>query len=1210
MLRIFIALFICIAISPAKAQEQIEKIFDPAEQYWQGKNLGQRGFANTSTAKIGHEWFFIAYNEQTKADIWKTDLEQTSLFIDLDDYEKPFIHGTYGDWLIYSNLEDASECQFSAINAQSKQKIDLITGGTCSIYGSSNFSINDKYFMTVVNNEVFYQDLSLLPTVSVQKSIINENGADFIRNLAQNRIILKGRGNSYGSEVFYILDMDNGSITTLNSLTRKSIHDVSQFTEYNGRYYFQITTEPYVERLLMSCNTNLTPGSITNHGNFGGDLLFIENDQAFFSDFNNRKNTLGIYDICTFSKTDSLETDLNRGYSIWSEATKISHEKYILSSGSQSIFHYDLSKNELTSLMIDTIQQQFAIPWLTIDSGIVIRYRDNVITERFFYFPYSDLKPREFCKKDQPQPYETTIFSVLPGNKLLALVYDEQTSSEYAVIDVLNDNYQILADIHTTSLGNLSQCTFTYLLPDHQIFIGVNTEFGNVGFIYNPITRESNPVLDSNGAFISIQFEDTYGNIGLNNNIYANRKTEYSHHGVLAHDDSTIYFIGNEHGLKDLKLFAYNYKNRKSESVEGVHRWDKIFKVGSEIYIIRSRENDWNLKSREVLHWNNHQLETIYEAAQPDNCYDEEDIHQYFIHNDFLYFTISGRLFSLNSRNNEITLLVDNLIKNSSGCYTDGIVYGNFLVKDNQVYFTESRSAMIYFYIAFLGFTSEIEQGFWKTDGTLSGTTYLTERSGNSEFIGQSKYSTLFMHDNDIYMLSDLVDTERRLYVWKNNNWQILDILVNDTLNAPIPNFSHLEIQSIVSKPGAYQRVTALWEDVSYFQTTSYPPGMDYSPTMLGYVYSFKGGDIPEWRKEREYIYSINTQTKSRDAFPTTQIGDKWYFPFSYREENVQYNYYPEIYQYDLSNKRQRNIINNNSNLHSYDGFIVKDEVLETGYFLLAENHSYNAKVYRLNSCPLIDEPIKITQTDSKVCQSEPIRIQLEGLGSLNWIFIKINGIETPYTWGRVSDSDMFLIYLNLTEGEYSVSYYFDTGCGVDSISTYTLESKGTGSVLTISVEPELADNIYTYSCSDQTLEEYKWIINGGKIIAGQETHTTTIDWGQSTEGTVSLIASNGICISDTVTVTYSKTTDTKMEKLFSFKIVPNPSTGKVLIELPENWQNAEYQLMGIDGRILESKEIRSPQSALDLGRFSSGLYLITLRNQENFITQRLVLMD
>jgi hypothetical protein len=1208
MIRRVIVLFIFINILPAKSQEQIEKIFDPAEQDWMGKTLGQLGYAYEGAVKIGDEMFFIAYNELTKSDIWKTDLEKTELFIDLDTSSVPILRSAFGDWLIYSDMQDESICNFKAVNIKTKQKLDLIYGADCANERFSNFFIDGNYLAVVVNNEVLYQDLSLLPTVTIKRRVVNTEGVIIVGNIGKNKIILKDQTNPFGFAPFYILDISSGKLTQLNSLVGKPIHDATNFVEYNDKYYFQITTEPYVERLLMSCDTAFTTGSIKNHKNILSNLLFIDHDKAFFSDLEGESNTLGIYDMNTFSKIESLETGLNTGYGIWSEATKIAADKYIISGGGSSIFHYDLAENKLTSLMIDTIIQDYAMPWLTIDSGIVIRYRDNQPTERLFYFPYSDLKPREFFIQKIARPYETRIFFALPNNQLFALVYDPKTSSEYAVIDVLKDNYKILKDIHTANIGNAMQCNITYVLPDHQILIAVQSEFGNVGFIFNPITKESVPLLDSLGNFLILQLDGIYSNTYLftNTSLYGN--TEYSQRGKFANDDSVVYFMGNLLNQNGLKLFAYNFRKNQLKSVNGMLWSDKIFKVGSEVYIIRNTDEAGNLKNREILHLENNQLVSIYEADQLDDCYDVEDIHQYFIHNKILYFTSLGKLLSLNSRNNEINLLVDNLIKNSEGCYTDGIIFGNFLVKDDQVYFTESRAYMLYYYVFFLGFTWEIEQHFWRTDGTIKGTKDLAKMEPELDNELPSNISYLFIDNDEIYMFSNQVSySGRRLYRWENNVWQVLEVKVDDTLKSVVPYFYHNETMSLNSKPGNHQRVEAHWNDLSYMRTSS---SLINDTIYKAIIYSFKGAKVPELKKQGEYVNDIvNSRLTSRSAFATTQIGDKWYFPFSIGN-NINYTYYPEIIQQNLSNNRQRNIINDNSMLRSYDQYIVKDEELETGYFLMQEPTSYKMNVYRLNSCPLLDEPVEIMQISNKICKSESLKIQLKGLSSLNWISIKIDGIETNYTWEKISTDNTFLIKLDIEEGKYIIDYFLDTGCGIDSLVSSTLDVDGIKPVFTIDIEAQMSDSIFSYTCSDETLGGYSWFANGGNITSGQGTSSVIVDWGQNKEGIISLVANNGSCISDTISAKYNNITSVKDMESLSFKIIPNPSTGNIIIELPENWYNSTYQLLSIDGRVMDSGEVYQRQSTLDLQKISSGIYLMMIKNKNNIITQRLVLTD
>jgi hypothetical protein len=296
--------------------------------------------------------------------------------------------------------------------------------------------------------------------------------------------------------------------------------------------------------------------------------------------------------------------------------------------------------------------------------------------------------------------------------------------------------------------------------------------------------------------------------------------------------------------------------------------------------------------------------------------------------------------------------------------------------------------------------------------------------------------------------------------------------------------------------------------------------------------------------------------------------------------------------------------------LRSYDQHIVKDEELETGYFLMQEPTSYKMNVYRLNSCPLLDEPVEIMQISNKICKSESLKIQLKGLSSLNWISIKIDGIETNYTWEKISTDNTFLIKLDIEEGKYIIDYFLDTGCGIDSLVSSTLDVDGIKPVFTIDIEAQMSDSIFSYTCSDETLGGYSWFANGGNITSGQGTSSVIVDWGQNKEGIISLVANNGSCISDTISAKYNNITSVKDMESLSFKIIPNPSTGNIIIELPENWYNSTYQLLSIDGRVMDSGEVYQRQSTLDLQKISSGIYLMMIKNKNNIITQRLVLTD
>jgi hypothetical protein len=1190
------------------AQEQIEKIFDPAEQDWSGINLGQPGYANAGVQKIGNDWYFVAFNENSKVDIWKTDLTQTQLFADLEADANPVLRGNYQDWLIYTDAESNNICRFRALNVKSKQIIDLIQGEDCtSPYYQSNYIITDKYLMVAVKNEMQWIELSSLPSINIKrKTVLPENDIlNIITQIDDNRIVLRNTRNPYSTADFFILNLNGGQLSSLNDILKIPLADVSDFILYENKFYFQVTTEPYVERLMLSCDLALSSGSVKSYGNIMGNLLFIENDKAFISDFGSTGNLLGIYDVNNFVRTGSLSTGYNLGFSLWENAVKLNSGKFLLYNTFEYFFLYDINLNKLTNIDIDDVDPKFALPWIVMESGIVMRFKDEIHGERMVYFPFSDLKPIEFFKDKTNTPFELNILTALPGNRLLGLVFDDKIGSEYAVIDVLKDEHYYLKDIHTANPGTAAQVYSSYVLPDHQLLIQVGTSFGNVGYLFNPITKEGIPLLDSTNNFYQLNLGYAYGTYG---SWGYGGQTEFSNSGIIAHNDSIAYFTGRLRDKTELKLFALNFRTKQIKIVGNMNDYDKLFHVGEELYVVRIKDAAGNQINRQILHLKDGLWTKIFEAQTSDQCYDEEDINQYFIHNGYLYFTSLGRLWSLNSVTNNVVLLVNNLINRSDGCYVDGVVFGNFFVRNNEVYFTESRQWMFYFYIAFLGFTSEIESAFWKTNGTIAGTSMLELNNvffDSDNFLGYRSH--LFLHDNEIYLLGNYTNTAgTKLYKWQGSSWQLQDVLVDDTLKSVIPDLVFSSYSHPNLNPGLFQRSDANWDGISYFQTT---PVLINDTMYFRSIYTFKGGSVPELRKNREYLSEVvNSFQSGRSAYSTTQIGDKWYFPFDYGN-NVDYTYYPEIIQQNLRSNRIRSVINNVDDLRTYSSFIIKDESIETGYFILGKPNSYNSSLYRLNNCPLIDEPVLIHQNDSIICKNQKLILQIEGLGGLNWIFITVNGIEQAYKWTRRGADNSFSVEIDLEEGDYNLSYYLDTGCELDSLASFKLKVDGVKPEFSI-LQQQVSENLFSYTSSDPNAQYYEWLATGGQIESGQGSSEIFVDWGQSSEGTVSLVAANGNCFSDTIKVSYSRLTSTPPNKQSGINIYPNPSSGLINISLPYSEKDATYQLMSIDGNIIDSGFIRSNLSLLDFSKVSAGLYVLVIKNNNLASTHRLVLTE
>ena len=71
--------------------------------------------------------------------------------------------------------------------------------------------------------------------------------------------------------------------------------------------------------------------------------------------------------------------------------------------------------------------------------------------------------------------------------------------------------------------------------------------------------------------------------------------------------------------------------------------------------------------------------------------------------------------------------------------------------------------------------------------------------------------------------------------------------------------------------------------------------------------------------------------------------------------------------------------------------------------------------------------------------------------------------------------------------------------------------------------------------------------------------------------------------------------------------IFPNPSSDFVTISLPETRDPAEYQLIDMQGRVLERGSTTEGQLELDLSHYASGVYFLKVSTGGNVITHKLV---
>ena len=76
-----------------------------------------------------------------------------------------------------------------------------------------------------------------------------------------------------------------------------------------------------------------------------------------------------------------------------------------------------------------------------------------------------------------------------------------------------------------------------------------------------------------------------------------------------------------------------------------------------------------------------------------------------------------------------------------------------------------------------------------------------------------------------------------------------------------------------------------------------------------------------------------------------------------------------------------------------------------------------------------------------------------------------------------------------------------------------------------------------------------------------------------------------------------------------NFTVFPNPSVDKIRIYYPFDFESAELKIFDVTGKNLHVQKISEPEFDIDLGKFSSGYYYISIQTSKGIITQKLLLI-
>ncbi len=83
-----------------------------------------------------------------------------------------------------------------------------------------------------------------------------------------------------------------------------------------------------------------------------------------------------------------------------------------------------------------------------------------------------------------------------------------------------------------------------------------------------------------------------------------------------------------------------------------------------------------------------------------------------------------------------------------------------------------------------------------------------------------------------------------------------------------------------------------------------------------------------------------------------------------------------------------------------------------------------------------------------------------------------------------------------------------------------------------------------------------------------------------------------------------------KYEKIQTLKIYPNPTDNFIAIDVPQLMHNAQLKLYDLSGRLIYENQVSEKQVNLSLKEFNlnSGTYVISLADNNNYVTQKVIL--
>jgi hypothetical protein len=228
-------------------------------------------------------------------------------------------------------------------------------------------------------------------------------------------------------------------------------------------------------------------------------------------------------------------------------------------------------------------------------------------------------------------------------------------------------------------------------------------------------------------------------------------------------------------------------------------------------------------------------------------------------------------------------------------------------------------------------------------------------------------------------------------------------------------------------------------------------------------------------------------------------------------------------------------------------------------------------------------------------------------------LFLGIANYQLEGTWSETTPTlglnDNLFNTNGLASTLYEFTYTVQDGCASDDanayVQIYSAPNPGVGGTINVCLnEPfNLVSGISGLVDLDGV-----WYNN-----ASMETLPSSVDTSGTTGGNVTYTytASNGVCPDESTTVTVVVNggcdfTAGLDELAAGFELYPNPTRSSVAISWTAKGETT-LTLTDLNGKILLNAVSQASQYAMDLSNFAPGVYIVSLQNGDQLLTERII---